>query len=80
MELDEYLIGFAHARKYDIDLEHLPTVVKGLEKNFTKTGLRTCPCLVLRDATFADVCPCASVDEMIAKNGRCRCGLYSRKK
>jgi len=64
--------------------KHVDLIFKGLKVNEKKYGLKLCPCR-LRDGTKETdlklICPCNFKEQEIwAKEGRCWCGLFVKRK
>lgn len=66
------------------DRKHVGMIFTGLTENEKKYGMKLCPCR-LRDGTQETdlklICPCNfKAQEIWAKEGRCWCGLFVKKK
>jgi len=77
---------FAGKKDFELnpDKNHVGMVFKGLTLNEKKYGLKLCPCR-LRDGTKETdlrlICPCSFKEQEIwAKEGRCWCGLFVKRK
>ncbi len=81
----------AWAKKYakergwvlNTDERQLNTVLRGLARNKERLGEQYCPCRLRSGDPEKDriiICPCIYHEEEIAKEGKCHCNLFFKKR
>lgn len=84
-QLRELFDAFTKSKEYELnqDEEHLSLTLDGVLKNEKDTGLKYCPCQLRTDDLSHNLtllCPCNfTAQENYGKEGRCWCGLFTKR-